>query len=1179
MDMLPVMHRAVMDVLNEGIIVRDESGTILSCNRSAQAMLYGGRDPSGTRWNRVTHKVCDASGRPLPQEDWPTSVALRTGVPQRGVLNQLIWPDGRTLWLEVSAIPLGEGRVVSSFVDVTERQRQAEALRRRDAILHAVSRCAARLLAAADLEQVLEECLGELGDVSQGERLFLFRAEPQDRGGLFGRYVYEWCAPGVPAQIQSPELQHLDPQKVGLGSWLSELTEGRPIQCSHRLAGPAERSILDAYGLKAVCVVPMMDGDELWGVLGISTIQEERAWSPAELEALHAAASLMCTALERRRAQDARLQSEAKYRALFEQVAEPILVLQPGTHQIAEANLQASAVLGYSVEELRSLALHSLFPKADAVELTRALECPSGIVSLRVMRSDGRQIPVELSCSCEVHTPAGALVLIAFRDVSERLRNEQRLMEAQRLAKIGDWELRYQGEHVEDARVTTSAEISRILEVPEHGIGPTILLDLAHPEDRDMLERAWRHSLQAQAVSLGTSFRIHAGRAWKWVQLTMENSYGSDGQALSSRGTLQDITPIKETELALQRLNAELEERVRQRTAEVREFYDRAPCGYHSLDAEGRVERMNQTHLAWLGLSEEEVLGRPFREFLVRESVDDFEATFSAMVATGFLKDFELELRGPAGQPMPILLNARAVYDDKNNFVRSHGSCFDVSDLKKARTHLQEFVENASDLVQSLDRSGRFLYVNPAWTRVIGYTMEEALGLSYTEVVHPDDRERFHAIRMEMFNTGRPAKFEVRFVSRHGRCIELEGDLHVAYEDGRPVGTRGIFRDITARKEAGRLKDEFLASMSHELRTPLTGILGMAEALEEGTYGPIGEEQTAAVKTIYNSGRHLLSLINDILDLSKVEAGQLELSKQRCSAADICQASLHLVQGMAKKKNQSVSVSMNPASFEIDADPVRFKQVLVNLLGNAVKFTPEGGKLGLEVELDEENHLASFTVWDEGIGIEEGQLPRLFKPFTQLDSSLARHHSGTGLGLALVRRLVDLHGGSIELTTRPGWGSRFLVSLPWQPEPQSEPAPTSDPSFRPCAKGAGELVLLAEDNETNRLLISDFIKAHGYRVLSALDGGEAVALAEAQEPDLIVMDIQMPRMDGLEAIRRIRAMPGPVAKVPILALTALAMPGDRELCLKAGASLYRAKPVNLRQLAADLRTLLEARSP
>ena len=522
---------------------------------------------------------------------------------------------------------------------------------------------------------------------------------------------------------------------------------------------------------------------------------------------------------------------------------------------------------------------------------------------------------------------------------------------------------------------------------------------------------------------------------------------------------------------------------------------------------------------------------------------------------------------------------------------------------------------------------------------------------------------------------------------------------------------------------AARLKDEFLASMSHELRTPLNAILGLSEALQEQVYGPLNKRQLKSLRNVEASGRHLLSLINDILDVSKIEAGKVELEIGPVSVESVCRACLSLIRQAALKKWLKVSSSFDSAVSTIQADPRRLKQMLVNLLSNAVKFTPEGGAVGLEVVGDPEAQVVHFTVWDTGIGIAFQDMQRLFKPFVQLDSSLSRQHAGTGLGLVLVHRMAEMHGGGVSVESKVDQGSRFTISLPWGesivgPDRESPQVAESvggaqrgseetlcapDPPHavivedwtfsadnlvrclaevhagavvHPRGEGAVDravevspdviildimlpdvsgwevlaqlkrdartrdvpvlvvsaagdrqrgkalgaaghlikpvscqmirevleqnlpngiqattalvvvseqvkaqgvvpshddrrLILLAEDNEDNISTISDYLLAKGYWVIVARNGVEAVERAKEERPDLILMDIQMPEMDGLEATRCIRA-DADLAAVPIVALTALAMVGDRERCLEAGVNEYLSKPVSLRRLSGAI---------
>ena len=424
---------------------------------------------------------------------------------------------------------------------------------------------------------------------------------------------------------------------------------------------------------------------------------------------------------------------------------------------------------------------------------------------------------------------------------------------------------------------------------------------------------------------------------------------------------------------------------------------------------------------------------------------------------------------------------------------------------------------------------------------------------------------------------------------------------------------------------ATRLKDEFLASMSHELRTPLNAILGISEGLEEKVFGSLNNRQEKAIATIARSGRHLLELINDILDLAKIESGKLELQPTNISVSNLCESSLTFVKLMALKKNISVGANVPHNIGTIYADDRRMRQVLINLLSNAVKFTPNDGSVILRVRREEQ--VLVFEVEDTGIGIAPENIDKLFESFVQIDSSLSRQYSGTGLGLSLVRRLVELHGGSVNVESEVGKGSCFRVRLPHQrlglgaiaerccdsgallqadfvsptvgklatlapsvlqlgvcesvevrsQEQQRKLSHSDNSSTTPIVVADREteppLILLAEDNQANIDTISDYLIGRGYRLVLANNGQDVISIAKERKPDLILMDIQMPQIDGLEATRHIRT-DSDLANIPIIALTALAMSGDREKCIEAGANEYLTKPVRLKQLTHTIEQLL-----
>lgn len=505
-----------------------------------------------------------------------------------------------------------------------------------------------------------------------------------------------------------------------------------------------------------------------------------------------------------------------------------------------------------------------------------------------------------------------------------------------------------------------------------------------------------------------------------------------------------------------------------------------------------------------------------------------------------------------------------------------------VSELRS----LAAAIDAALEGIAILDAEGRYIYMNPSHAHLFGYeNPRELIGKTWRTVYRPEAIREFevdvfpklakdgywHGFPTGLKKDGTDVPEEVSLT-----MLPDGGLICVCMDNSERLNALESLRAANASLErSARFKDEVLANMSHELRTPLNAVIGMAESLQLRVYGELAPRQSRSVEVILSSARHLLDLINDILDLAKIEAGKLEVQKHEVNLAKLVEACLCMVREVAAAKRQRLLIHIPDRLPPLHTDGRRLKQILVNLLDNAIKFTPEGHAVGLEVCRAESTRQTLITVWDEGIGIPAAKQDQLFRPFVQLDTGFARRFEGTGLGLALVHRLSQLLGGTVRLISQESRGSRFTLILPddlAETQPSgSEPAQHGmSPSMPvPVRRDRNPQVLLVEDNAPNAEMLKTFLLAVGYRVIHVDNGATALQEAARVRPEVILMDIQMPEMDGWETTRRLKSNPA-TADIPVLAVTALAMPEDRARCVMAGVDDYFAKPLKLRELAAAL---------
>ncbi len=857
-------------------------------------------------------------------------------------------------------------------------------------------------------------------------------------------------------------------------------------------------------------------------------------------------------------------------------------------------NGAACSLLGYSREELMTLTVSDIdlnVPSEGWLDFFKEIKRQKTLsIETQVLTKQNQILPVEVGLNY-LEFYGESYILAFLRDITLRKQNEQAMK--QQLAAI-----------------EAAADGIAVLQ------GDTYLyLNRAHLKLfgyeylEELIGEPWGRMYSLEEVERFEQEifpLLREERAWQGEAIATRKNGSTFAQGLSltltDEGLLicvcHDISERKRAEIALQT-----------KTEELDRFFSLALDLLSITNTDGYFLRLNSQWEKTLGYPLSEIEGTRLIEYVHPDDVDRTLKAFSKVKQGENIFNFVSRYRCWDGSYRWIEWRAAAPND---NLIYS--AARDITDRKQSEDNLRQLTMRLNLAVKS-SGIGIWDWNIPQNHLVWDKQMYALYGINpddfasahdaWMSSVHPDDRRAANLISEQAKGGEKEYDTQFRVVRPDGSIRYIQANALVQRNfQGDPQRMIGINYDITTYKQAEaqlqqsneeliratRLKDEFLANMSHELRTPLNAILGMTEGLQEEVFGNINKQQLKALQTIERSSNHLLSLINDILDVAKIESGQIKLDLTTTAIAPLCRSSLTFIKQQAQKKRIQLQTELPANLPDLLIDERRIRQVLINLLNNAVKFTPESGQITLTVSLQQQISNSNpdsslppsylrIAILDTGIGIAPEHLNKLFQPFIQIDSALNRQYQGTGLGLALVKRIVELHGGQVGVTSTVGVGSCFSLDLPCTEIRSS----FAEPKFQPQAKispaGNGPdngseplkspLILLAEDNEANINTISSYLRAKRYRLIFAKNGHQAVSLAQSEAPDLILMDIQMPEMDGLEAMQHIRLDPQS-EDVPIIALTALAMKGDRERCIQAGATDYLSKPVKLKQLAATI---------
>lgn len=659
---------------------------------------------------------------------------------------------------------------------------------------------------------------------------------------------------------------------------------------------------------------------------------------------------------------------------------------------------------------------------------------------------------------------------------------------------------------------------------------------------------------------------------------------------VSRQDQLKAVTALQEKAQTL-----ELEIASRKRIErELADFVENALEGLHKVGPDGKILWANRAELALLGYSADEYIGRPIADFHIDEPV--IQDILKKLTTGKEIYNYPARLRCKDGSVKHVLIHSNGYYEN-GQLVYTRCYTRDVSDsvlADRERALLASIIGSSEDAIISKNLDGTITSWNRAAEQLFGYSADEMIGRSIQTLI-PENRLEEEIEIISKIGRGEHIRhFQTLRRRKDGSLVDISLAISpIMDSEGRITGASKVARDITEQvqmlkdlekanleaEKANKAKSAFLANMSHELRTPMTAVLGFAEILRAESNEPGYIDK---VDSISRNGKYLLALLDDILDLSKIEAGRLGISKQSVDVPKAIDDVRSLMDVRAADEGVPLVFEwQTEVPKQITADRVRLRQVLVNLISNAIKFT-DRGEVRVCVSLDQEKSLLSFAISDTGIGMTPDQLERIFHPFTQASPATAQRFGGTGLGLTISKRLVDVMGGTIRVESQAGQGSCFTVSLPVtdvqlerlvQPTIEKKVGQVKENRAYPKIDAR---ILLADDRRDVWRVGRYFLEKCGAEVTVAEDGRQAVdAAMKANEEDrpfaLILMDMQMPVMNGRDAVRELRKRG---FDQPIVALTADAMEGDRESCLDAGCTDYFTKPIDGMKLVSLVGSLL-----
>jgi len=895
---------------------------------------------------------------------------------------------------------------------------------------------------------------------------------------------------------------------------------------------------------------------------------------------------------ESRLAQESLQKSEQKFRDLLESAADAMVIVNE-SHIIQMVNRQCEEVFGYRREDLLGRPVEVLLMRPLTVrQSSHTPDSGSGPMELQAVRLNGTSFPAEITLS-PLMTEEGLIISIVLRDITARKEAEreieilsERLSLATGSAGIGVWDWLVESDNL----IWDDLMFKLYRMEPEDFSGDRDgWLRNLHPDDRESAYQAVERALAGEE-DYNIEFRIVSSRAdLYYIKSQAVVIRDRRGRPVRMTGVNWDITEQKRFDLELRNYRDHLEDMVRERTEELQKLNQAvkfSPVTVLITDQKGIIEYVNPKFTEVTGYSAEEVLGKSPSILNSGKHDRAFYGDLWETIQKGNEWKGEFINKKKNGDLYWESASLSPILNDQGAITHYIAVKEDITPRKLAEMALQEATARYRSLFTSagdgifLLENNRIVECNPKILEIFQCSYDRMIGCSFADLspeLQPGGRDStgMSVTRFQRALEEDTQKFEWQSRRMDGSLFDAEITLNrVDVED--KVMIQAIFRDITGRKilenelkrakeaaETGsRAKSSFLANMSHEIRTPMNAILGFTQLLLRDL--SLAEEHRNKLQIINSSGEHLLSLINDILEISRIESGRVHLHPETFDLGRLLDDIGLMFRPRVESRGLYLDIRKCPGEhLVIRADQSRLRQILINLIGNAVKFTESGG-ITLQVTCSEE--FLSFSVRDSGIGINPEDLSSIFDYFVQAGNQKNKP-PGTGLGLAITREFIRMMGGDIHVESAPGKGSEFSFRIQYEPGEESDVINGISGKKVRGLKNPGRMftILVADDDYTNRQLLKNILHSVGFGILEAVNGKEVLELMNETVPDLILMDLSMPVMDGIEALREIRSMPEGET-VPVIAVTASVFEEKKKAVLEAGGSGFIRKPFRVKDV-------------